>query len=58
MSNDRFKFRVWDSIINAYRKEGTIQLSGNGKPFIIDGDMQPEDIEDVIIKKMENKKHI
>jgi uncharacterized phage protein (TIGR01671 family) len=51
MSNDRFNFRVWDSLINEYRKEGTIQLSGNGQPFIIDGDMQPEDIDDVIIEQ-------
>lgn len=51
MNNDRFKFRVWDCLINEYRKEGTIQLSGNGQPFIIDGNMQPEDIDDVIIEQ-------
>lgn len=51
MSKDRFKFRVWDKVITKYRKEGTIQLSGNGQPFIINGDMQPEDIEDVIIEQ-------
>lgn len=51
MSNDRFKFRVWDELINEYRKEGTIQLSGNGQPFIIDGNMQPQDIDNVIIEQ-------
>jgi uncharacterized phage protein (TIGR01671 family) len=51
MSNDRFNFRVWDSLINEYRKEGTIQLSGNGQPFIIDGNMQPQDIDKVIIEQ-------
>ena len=51
MSNDRFKFRVWDSLINDYWKEGTIQLSGDGKPFIIDGNMQPQDIDSVIIEQ-------
>ena len=51
MNNDRFKFRVWDALINEYRKEGTIQLSGNGQPFIIDGNMQPQDIDNVIIEQ-------
>lgn len=51
MNDNRFKFRVWDSLINEYRKEGTIQLSGNGQPFIINGDMQPEDIDNVIIEQ-------
>lgn len=51
MSNDRFKFRVWDEVIKQYRKEGTIQLSGHGQPFIINGDMQPEDIDDVVIEQ-------
>lgn len=51
MNTDRFKFRVWDEVINQYRKEGTIQLSGNGQPFIINGDMEVEGIEDVIIEQ-------
>jgi uncharacterized phage protein (TIGR01671 family) len=51
MNNDRFKFRVWDCLINEYRKEGTVQLSGNGQPFIIDGNMQPQDIDNVIIEQ-------
>lgn len=51
MNNDRFKFRVWDELINEYRKEGTIQLSGNGQAFIIDGNMQPQDIDNVIIEQ-------
>jgi uncharacterized phage protein (TIGR01671 family) len=51
IDNDRFKFRVWDELINEYRKEGTIQLSGNGQPFIIDGNMQPQDIDNVIIEQ-------
>lgn len=50
MSNDRFKFRVYDEEINQYRKEGTIQLSMTGTPFIINGDMQVEDIDNVTIE--------
>lgn len=49
--NDRFKFRVWDNIINAYWKEGTIQLSGDGKPFVIEGNMQPQAIEGVTVEQ-------
>lgn len=51
MSNERFKFRAWDNVINQYRKEGTIQLCMTGKPFIINGNMQIEDIEDVVIEQ-------
>ena len=49
--SDRFKFRVWDNTINVYWEEGTIQLSGDGKPFVIDGNMQPQGIEGVTVEQ-------
>ena len=48
---DRFRFIVWDEIISQYRKVGTIQLKQDGKPFIINGNMEVEDIDGVIIEQ-------
>ena len=51
MIQDRLKFKHWDKQINKMRY-GDIQLSNDGKPFIIVDNIENpiEDIEDVIIK--------
>ena len=49
--NNRFKFRAWDETIKSYWKGSTVQLSSDGQPFIIDGNMQPQDIDNVIIEQ-------
>lgn len=51
MNTDRFKFRVWDNDISAYRQTGTVQLCSTGEPLIINGDMHPESIDNVAIEQ-------
>ena len=51
MNNDRFKFRVWDNVINVYWNEGKIQLSDDGKLLVVEGNMQPQGIEGVTVEQ-------